>query len=219
MNSQIRTLQGKVMGVTISQEPAFHQPRMARYRCRSGWLAVVLLSGTVGCAGLEQNHLTRRATVVQDRAIATSQPLDNGGFEIVVRVRPITEPTVPAGTTNPSIDVIASARSLVLPTSFQEPNAAPRANRNATPDRELRPIQPGQLTPTATRSPSDQLTELTEPGRLVINAESEQTTEFPIDLPTALRLAGANNLHIALAAERVEEALAKAQASRAKWLP
>jgi outer membrane protein TolC len=168
---------------------------------------------------LEQNHLTRRATVVQDRAIATSQPLDNGGFEIVVRVRPITEPTVPAGTTNPSIDVIASARSLVLPTSFQEPNAAPRANRNATPDRELRPIQPGQLTPTATRSPSDQLTELTEPGRLVINAESEQTTEFPIDLPTALRLAGANNLHIALAAERVEEALAKAQASRAKWLP
>jgi outer membrane protein TolC len=82
----------------------------------------------------------------------------------------------------------------------------------------LQPIQPGQLTPIAATSPSDQLPDPAEPGTSD-GDEAESTPGFPIDLPTALRLAGANNLHIALAAERVEEALAKAQASRAKWLP
>lgn len=43
--------------------------------------------------------------------------------------------------------------------------------------------------------------------------------DFPIDLPTALRLAGANNLNIALAAERVEEAYAQVAAAKAAWVP
>ncbi len=42
---------------------------------------------------------------------------------------------------------------------------------------------------------------------------------FPIDLPTALRLAGANNLQIALARERVNQAMARALAARALWIP
>ncbi|MBC8351425.1 MAG: TolC family protein [Planctomycetes bacterium] len=43
--------------------------------------------------------------------------------------------------------------------------------------------------------------------------------EFPIDLPTALRLAGANNLQIAIASERVEEAYAGINAADASWVP
>jgi outer membrane protein TolC len=43
--------------------------------------------------------------------------------------------------------------------------------------------------------------------------------DFLIDLPTALRLAGANNLHIALAAERVEEAYADVAAAKSAWIP
>lgn len=108
-------------------------------------------------------------------------------------------------------------------------------NTAASPDQALRPVQPaGANPPAATESPSDALAEppvpLAEPsvpragpgpstsGQAMGHA-ADQGSGFPIDLPTALRLAGANNLHIALAAERVAQAAAAAQASRAKWLP
>ncbi len=42
---------------------------------------------------------------------------------------------------------------------------------------------------------------------------------YPIDLATALRLAGANNLQIALAGERVREAQARLQGAEVLWLP
>ncbi len=42
---------------------------------------------------------------------------------------------------------------------------------------------------------------------------------FPIDLPAALRLAGASNLQIALAVERINEAQARLAGSQAAWLP
>ena len=42
---------------------------------------------------------------------------------------------------------------------------------------------------------------------------------YPIDLPSALRLAGANNLQIAFAAERVEQALARVDAADVLWIP
>jgi outer membrane protein TolC len=42
---------------------------------------------------------------------------------------------------------------------------------------------------------------------------------YPIDLATTLRLAGANNLQIALAGERVREAQARLQGAEVLWLP
>lgn len=42
---------------------------------------------------------------------------------------------------------------------------------------------------------------------------------FPVDLPTALRLAGAQNWNIELAAERVREARAAVDAAEAMWMP
>lgn len=42
---------------------------------------------------------------------------------------------------------------------------------------------------------------------------------FPIDLPATLRLAGANNLHIALATQRVRQARARLDAAEYLWLP
>ena len=47
----------------------------------------------------------------------------------------------------------------------------------------------------------------------------ETTTSCPIDLPTALRLAGANNLQIAFAAERVRQARAQVDAADVLWIP
>jgi outer membrane protein TolC len=52
-------------------------------------------------------------------------------------------------------------------------------------------------------------------------APSERPAEdrYPIDLATALRLAGANNLQIALAAERVRQAQARLEGANTLWLP
>jgi outer membrane protein TolC len=45
------------------------------------------------------------------------------------------------------------------------------------------------------------------------------TDRYPIDLPTALRLGGANNLQITLASERIRQARARLQGAEVQWLP
>ncbi len=50
-------------------------------------------------------------------------------------------------------------------------------------------------------------------------APSLAPDRYPINLATALRLAGANNLQIALASERVRQAQARLQGAEALWLP
>lgn len=57
------------------------------------------------------------------------------------------------------------------------------------------------------------ITEDLPPGHLIIEEV------YPIDLPSVLRLAGANNLQIALARERVNQAAARARAANALWIP
>lgn len=49
--------------------------------------------------------------------------------------------------------------------------------------------------------------------------DSTPADGFAIDLPTALRLAGANNLQIALAVERVNQAVARSDAADVLWVP
>lgn len=48
---------------------------------------------------------------------------------------------------------------------------------------------------------------------------SQANLEYPIDLLTALRLAGANHLQIALASERIREACARLRQARVMWVP
>jgi outer membrane protein TolC len=50
-------------------------------------------------------------------------------------------------------------------------------------------------------------------------ATSPTSGTYPIDLPTTLRLAGANNLQIAFAAERVQAALAREDRADILWVP
>jgi outer membrane protein TolC len=61
--------------------------------------------------------------------------------------------------------------------------------------------------------------EKASPPKPLPPAEEPIQDQLPIDLPTALRLAGANHLQIALAAERVRQAEARLQGARALWLP
>ncbi len=62
-------------------------------------------------------------------------------------------------------------------------------------------------------SEPDSIPEILSPG---IEIEEEV---FPIDLPSVLGLAGANNLQIAMAAESVRAASARADAAHAMWIP
>lgn len=75
--------------------------------------------------------------------------------------------------------------------------------------------QPDQLDATST-SP---FPEAIPPGATLGEGAILDECVRPIDLPTALRLAGASNLQIALARERVNQADARALAARTLWIP
>ena len=63
---------------------------------------------------------------------------------------------------------------------------------------------------------------LTQPAKDVSGGENKPQADgapFPVDLPTVLRLAGAQNWNIELAAERVREAQAAVDAAEAMWMP
>ncbi|MEX1230474.1 MAG: TolC family protein [Planctomycetaceae bacterium] len=58
-----------------------------------------------------------------------------------------------------------------------------------------------------------------EEGAADLSATDPSTDSLPIDLPTVLKLAGANNLQIAFAAERVQQTLAQSDAADVLWIP
>jgi len=61
--------------------------------------------------------------------------------------------------------------------------------------------------------------ELSGPMEVVETGLPEPTNEYPIDLMTAMRLAGANHLQIALATERIREAYARLERAEVMWVP
>lgn len=60
---------------------------------------------------------------------------------------------------------------------------------------------------------------VTEPFEFIESRLSESGSEYPIDLMTAMRLAGANHLQIALATERIREACARLEQAEVMWVP
>jgi outer membrane protein TolC len=101
---------------------------------------------------------------------------------------------------------------------------SPAAPRLLPPTAAVRLVEPVQFSePQA--SPADLKMDLAEafqmpgiseelpPGLAIVD------NVYPIDLPSALQLAGANNLQIALARERVNQAAARAAAADALWIP
>ncbi|MDA0834455.1 MAG: TolC family protein [Planctomycetota bacterium] len=58
-----------------------------------------------------------------------------------------------------------------------------------------------------------------EEGTAELSATVPSMDSLPIDLPTVLKLAGANNLQIAFAAERVQQTLAQSDAADVLWIP
>lgn len=68
--------------------------------------------------------------------------------------------------------------------------------------------------PTANRATTEP-----RPAAMFGGMETAPERNMPIDLPTALRLANAENLQVALAREQIRQALANVQAAQALWLP
>jgi outer membrane protein TolC len=87
---------------------------------------------------------------------------------------------------------------------MQYSSAAPPSPKGATPEQAVRQVQYQETVP---------------PVRVLPKGELAQQDCSPIDLVAALRLAGANNLQIALAEERVRQAQAQLQGANALWLP
>src|SRR5262245_23540939 len=87
------------------------------------------------------------------------------------------------------------------------------------------PPSRGSVTPVRyeepkTQPPGDKDRPATGPTAPTLPTPPPPTGEFsPIDLPTALRLAGANNLQIALANEQLRQAEARLDGADALWLP
>jgi len=101
--------------------------------------------------------------------------------------------------------------------------AQPRAHRTET---ELRNGMPPSAAHAATHVPDPPATPgtrdvETDEGRETPDAPAPDATDgpLPIDLPTALRLAGANSLEIEFARERLAEARATLDAAQVLWVP
>ncbi|MDA1052399.1 MAG: TolC family protein [Planctomycetota bacterium] len=95
---------------------------------------------------------------------------------------------------------------------YRGPSATPSGVQQVAYDEPntLVPAQPGDSEP-APEELSAPLPTLAHDGL--------QGETYPLDLPTALGLAGANNLQIAFAAERVQQAVARLDQADVLWVP
>lgn len=127
--------------------------------------------------------------------------------------------------------------SFVDQTFGAEPGAEPRQEKTGAtavllqpsphllpPTTEPRSVEPIQFSEPVD-SPTDLKMGLADAFRIPIISEDlppghvVAENVYPIDLPSALQLAGANNLQIAMARERVNQATARAAAANALWIP
>lgn len=106
-----------------------------------------------------------------------------------------------------------------------DPTEAPPAIRllpDLGPDARTALAQPNSATlnqPSAVESAEQSSLDSSSTPEVIAPGVAGGENAYPIDLPTALRLAGASNLQIALARERVNEAAARADRARSLWIP
>ena len=91
----------------------------------------------------------------------------------------------------------------------REPSPMVKAARQTSQNQGISSAPGGQARPTET-VPAPPPTPPSEPAK---------PASLPIDLPTALRLANADNLQVAVAREQIRQALARVAAANVLWLP
>jgi len=155
------------------------------------------------------------------------------------RMAPAAPASPPAGTTAPTVvtlpAVITLTASIVLPAGFVLPSTAPPTSVEAVyqavgptalPGTEfaipVSAVAPRATQTTATQTTATQTT--ATPGQVgdqipVSIPPVPAENDYPIDLPTAIHLAGGESLAVALARHQWREASARARAAEALWLP
>jgi len=134
--------------------------------------------------------------------VASTLPVPDGDYPVHTTMRP-----------NADDNALQGESFARLPTpDFQGPSPIPTGVQQVACDASdpLAPPQP--ITPQP--SPDELSTLLPPPADEVLQGET-----YPLDLPTALGLAGANNLQIAFAVERVQQAVARLDQADVLWVP
>jgi len=187
-------------------------------------IAVALSCAASGCAGF-RNVVPLRRPADDPAAAARSSPAE----ETVYRL-PSAKPEAPIASRN---DTTALGPPAEPNNSAVEPASSIRfrTDGNATVPAVYELDQPSDdgAAPPPTNTEPEPL-ELPHPAPngaetkqppvpLPAIGASEETVRYPINLGTALQLAGANNLQIAVASERVEEALSRLSGAEVLWVP
>jgi len=150
--------------------------------------------GVVGCSSARPPAPVNAPVELQPQA--TSQPQAFGAATPDQTAPAPTPPERPAKIAGDGLEQSGQApsQSPIVPTSYSQP-VEQQAETGAPLMPRAEPMEPPA--PQGENLPS----------------------VYPIDLPTALRLAEAGNYRIAIAREQVCQALARVEASRALWLP
>lgn len=148
-----------------------------------------------------------------DHAFAVRAPSTQKGW-----LAPVTFGVIllTAGCAVPQGEADWTALRTQYPLTFREYHSSPMP----TPDPELLPVQYQiKVDDSVALDEEPPAPQETEPVAESSPEDVAGCPAYPIDLPTALRLAGGNNLQIALALERLREAEARWQGAQALWLP
>ncbi len=129
-----------------------------------------------------------------------------------------TQSNVEAGRSEPLQPIKVSAKKAsdgVIPisdTSTNEFEPAIQLTQHRQLDNQTNPIE-------LAAAPRLVLPDTDSQDALLPQGKASAEERYPIDLATALQLAGANNLQIALASERVQEAQARLEGAEVLWVP
>lgn len=152
------------------------------------------------------------------RAPTSPEPPPARAAEIVpVKHEAETSPGL-ASPPNAAADVLRPGR---LASSPETPSSPPELSfSREQPRREVFPVSSRSQPSTGRPRVMSKLASATVP-EMPASAETiaPGQRDMPIDLPTALRLANAQNLQVALAREQIRQALARVDAAQTLWLP
>ena len=146
-----------------------------------------------------------------------SRMTDRGTSELI---RPTLVPT----SQQPRVSKSSSSR-FNAKTSAAKPLVAKQVSyvQEESSSEEAPGYQAGLNEPTLVAAESDSDSNSPDSGMIISPAIDSSTLnpaqQYPIDLPTALQLAGAGNWNVRIARERINEASARYQQAKVMWLP
>ncbi len=211
---------GTVDSVTTSGPKRFGKTR--RLAQRPG-----RISSSVDSIPVDETvDLGQDASIADFQATNFAEPFDAEPFDSETAIdsqTPHTEAGVPVNYSDESRTIVEETDE-ALGDLFDEDFEDPFDSDSAFFEQAEDPFVSPSDVETVIQASSTELTPVPPPAPEGQEGEFDQTlgsmpNQYPIDLPTVLRLAGTDNWGVRLAAERVNEAYATWQAARVMWIP